>query len=411
MICSQCDETRPSCEKCRLRGQQCVYKQRFDPAPVSPNALVTASSPNHTSQSRLSYWATALPPPIGSQHPGGIPSNDLAQHYLTHTTATLVATSTRDSHYDFWRTVVPALAYTSSPVQHGMLALAALCLHFHTASSSDHPSKYLEAAVTYGNLTLKECGEQLRGLRSSLTNSVLTSSRILCALGFAFFRIRRQNGATIMDPESWLWLWNLRGVYVVHNTILALYKNYDALIARDLRPDPPPTSGTDDGRSEKTMKCRHPLFCRIQNSYQYGFIKLRTGLRSRLSGLNKEQAADLFCAVDVLQEITEHICLENTCNYFREMCVWPCQIPQGFVHMLLEGNALALAVYAHWLVLVILVEDLWWVKDMGRAGIREIVAMSSKLPSESDNVGHPLLHWPQCILDDNDDSSELSFSP
>ena len=75
----------------------------------------------------------------------------------------------------------------------------------------------------------------------------------------------------------------------------------------------------------------------------------------------------------------------------------------------MESNASALAVYAHWLVLVTLVEDLWWVKDMGRAGIREIIAMSAKVLDDNEDEVDSLLYWPQCVLDGDDDGSEISL--
>ena len=55
----------------------------------------------------------------------------------------------------------------------------------------------------------------------------------------------------------------------------------------------------------------------------------------------------------------------------------------------------ALAVYAHWLMLMVLVEDLWWIDDMGRAGIRDIIARCS----DADRDVRSLLIWPQQMLD------------
>ena len=372
---------------------------------MSSSALVIGPSPNERSLSWKPIRIAASPLATTSPHLAGVSNSDLAQHYLTHTTATFVVTSTRDEQSDFWRTVVPALAYTSSPVQHGMLALAALSSHFHTTSSANSSSIFLAAAITHGNLVLKESGQQLQALRSSVTDSVLTCARIICVLGFAFFRLRRQDGATIVDPESWIWLQMLRGVEIVQASISAVYRNFDALIARDMRPELPPVRTTCGGRSEKTTICSHPLFCRIQKTHQHVFITLRTGLQGGVSSFSKEQAADLFCAVDILQEVTEHICSGDADSIFRAVCTWPCQIPQDFVHMLIEGNAFALAVYAHWLVLVILVEESWWMNDMGRVGIRQIIEMSVNSSDEPNEVS-TLLCWPRSMLDSN--SSELS---
>jgi hypothetical protein len=53
----------------------------------------------------------------------------------------------------------------------------------------------------------------------------------------------------------------------------------------------------------------------------------------------------------------------------------------------------ALAVYAHWLVLVILLENYWWMDNMGRDVIREIC----DLLSDEDSEIQTLLGWPRHI--------------
>ena len=63
--------------------------------------------------------------------------------------------------------------------------------------------------------------------------------------------------------------------------------------------------------------------------------------------------------------------------------------------MLVGGSPPALVVYAYWLMLMVLVEDLWWVGDMGRAGIREVNAECS----DADCGVRSLLIWPQQMLD------------
>ena len=57
-------------------------------------------------------------------------------------------------------------------------------------------------------------------------------------------------------------------------------------------------------------------------------------------------------------------------------------------------------------MMVILVEDLWWVGDMGRAGIREVVNMCSEAGSDSD----AMLAWPRMMLD-MDEHSAPHISP
>ena len=285
-----------------------------------------------------------------------------------------------------------------------MLAIAALNLHFHTkpSAAAGAPSAFLEAAIVHGNLALGECGEQLQNLQPAVADSVLTCSRLLCVLGFAFFRVRRQNGAKIFDPESWIWLQNLRGVNIIQISILASNGRINAMIAGDMRPELPPNRVAEVDGLEGATACEHSLYHRVRESRRDGFVNLWSNLREQISSYTTEQAACILHAVEILQEITEHICWGEADSVFRAICTWPCRISPDFIDMLMDSNTSALAVYAHWLVLVVLVEDSWWMGDMGRVGIREIVELSRRAPGDDKDRQITLLSWPQFVLGGDD---------
>ena len=402
MIGHQCDETWPCCQRCRHRGQECVYEERSDQVPSSSDAVLIKSNASNGSRHRRSLSATTSLSTAAIVSPAaGVSNGYLAQHYLTHTVTTFASTSNQAAQEDFWRICVPAVAYTSEPVQHGMLAIAALSLHFNTSSPTETDSKFHQAARFHGNIALKNCGEQLQDLQLSNTDSILTCSRIICVLGFAFFHIRRLNGATIADRGSWIWLEILRGVKTVRDAVVDTGKGFDSMIARDLYPEFAPR-GADDTRSGcMTRGCsNHTVFSLVQISHRESIISLRSAIHKHRSDLGDSYTSDLLCAVDVLQEVIEQICSGEAHSLFRAISIWPCNVPRDFVDMLIDGNAFALAVYAHWLVLLILVEDFWWVGDMGRGGIRQIIeASNTKLSGQDRDDAAALLHWPRWILE------------
>lgn len=55
-----------------------------------------------------------------------------------------------------------------------------------------------------------------------------------------------------------------------------------------------------------------------------------------------------------------------------------------------------LAIYTHWLILLIVAEELWWIGDMGRAGIRDVLHVIGSL--QATDLA-PVLSWPQEVLD------------
>lgn len=141
--------------------------------------------------------------------------------------------------------------------------------------------------------------------------------------------------------------------------------------------------------------CKNPCFHYVQQSRR-GFIDaLRFTLHRDWSSLGDQKTEDLGAAIDLLYQVTEQICSQQLQSLLRTICTWPADIPRSFVNMLVGGSPPALAVYAHWLMLMVLVEDLWWVDDIGRAGIRDIIAICS----DADRDVRSLLIWPQQMLD------------
>jgi len=66
------------------------------------------------------------------------------------------------------------------------------------------------------------------------------------------------------------------------------------------------------------------------------------------------------------------------------------------VQLMTDAHPGVLAIYTHWLILLIVAEELWWIGDMGRAGIRDVLHVIGSL--QTTDLA-PVLSWPQEVLD------------
>ena len=297
---------------------------------------------------------------------------------------------------DMWRVLIPAVALTCPVVRQGMLTLAAISLHYESSrdQSDEHRLEYLEVAEAHGKIFVKESRQKMQdfqeGLRTQDQDSILACSRLLCILGFAFFRTHRQNGTMLSNPAAWTWLHLLRGVKTSYDAVVEAGRPVDEMFMKDMTPQVchhQPTPRSDVGR-------QNLCFRYIQQSRRAFIDALRSALCRDWSSLGNEKITDLGAAIDLLDQVTMQVCSQQSQSLLRTICTWSAHIPKGFVDLLTSRSPPALVVYAHWLMLTVLVEDLWWVDDMGRAGIREIIAICS----DADLDVRSLLLWPQHML-------------
>ena len=390
---SKCDEKRPSCTRCHRKNFECSHVDGPRTSSSPPDIRVEdthISSDSTNSQSPRNAAAkhvlctTSL----------GIGDTELARHYFTHTVQTFAAGDICEDQSEIWRILIPAVALTCPVVHQGMLTLAAICLHYE--SSPNHSGvDYLEVAEAHGKIFVKESRQKMQdfqeGLNTQNRDSVLGCSRLLCRLGFAFFRAHRQNGTTLADPAAWTWLHLLRGVKTSYGAVFEAGRPVDETFMKDMTLQLCHHQQT----AQMAVRCKNPCFHYIQRTRREFFDALRSTLGRGWSSLGDQEIEDLGAAIDLLYQITEQICTQQIQRLLRTICTWPANIPKGFVDMLLGGFPPALAVYAHWLMLMVLMEDLWWIDDMGRAGIRDVIAICSN----ADPDVRSLLIWPQQMLE------------
>ena len=277
-----------------------------------------------------------------------------------------------------------------------MLSLAALCLHFHTDPLSEQAERYFQASVIHGNAALKLSGLEIQEMSRSNVDSIFGYARLSVILSFAFFRIRRLTGYTLSDPESWIWLHMLRGVTTIRNAIEKDGTGFNKLISQDLEPSSL-CGGKEffDAGGGPSEYCTHLQLDFVARTREERFEALHSTLQTRTPNLSPERVEDYLEAITSLQRITDHVCVGSLQNIICAVCNWICNLPNHFVDLLKENDGFALAVYAHWLILVVLGESMWWFDDMGRAGIREIGGMIAKEGGDVD----ALMEWPKRMLE------------
>lgn len=122
--------------------------------------------------------------------------------------------------------------------------------------------------------------------------------------------------------------------------------------------------------------------------------KTMADLRCKIEALRSDCIATSFeayiAAVGSLEYVMDYVLQYPVSNLFRAVFTWPIHITPMFIQLLVDHDAVAQAIYAHWLVLTLVVEDLWWVKGFGSSQIGQMAGQSefSRPP------GCELLKWP-----------------
>lgn len=321
---------------------------------------------------------------------------DLVQHYLDHTAQSWdIASSSTQS---FWRSVVPAMAFTSRIVRLGMLTATSLCIHNDRSCEGQPNINYLLAAEYYGEQFVELSSKQLRTLDEENVGVNLVISRQLAALAFPFFRVhQRHNGIDILHPSAWTWLHMLRGV----QTVYIHYRNTNAKVNDVLAKELEAEQSTDAVQPFKA----NTYFPYIEQTRHERFAALYDAVIARASSLDEQQASNMRGAISTLQEIVDDMCAAQSRSLLRSLLLWPVKMPKGFADLLTSGDLLALAIHTHWLMLLILAEDTWLIDDMGRMGIFEVSSICDADPMA--DVERSLVEWPKRMLQQEIDLAEI----
>lgn len=388
---NECDEVRPICDRCRLRGLDCQYQ---DWVPKGSFQVTESESSAGSNVSPIESSSTSVG--TSSVEVGGesVSEADLAHHYLRHTCKTLALANSEGVQCHSWCAVVPALAVDSPAVKSGMLSLAACCMYTHTPREAEGDrAELLRAAYGHYNACLRESGLQLQKLdQAEYVDPIVATATILFALGLAFCQIERRRGKSLADAECWAWLTLLRGSSAVAKSIRE--SGADATLLHGLVMAPQSPCEPSNRVSSSDIRPQ-PLLDFLRRARPPSIFSLRKMLAETRHSCPHERYTQYSTSIDFLDRVfADATLLPQPQSFVRVIFTWPSKILSEIAEALTQGDKFALIIYAHWLMLTVVLEDLWIVGDMGRAQIFEIVARSAEWTEKEQEV----LEWPKSVL-------------
>ncbi|KAK5683043.1 transcription factor [Elasticomyces elasticus] len=292
---------------------------------------------------------------------------ELAQCYLTHVSNS-VGSGTDRPERDWVRHVhIPSLALCFPTVRDGIYTLAAMFMHF-----SERPctSKFVDAANFYGTRFVETSRNQLARLEPRESDANLVCARLLFMLGLAFHREFRRTGFQYNNPIMWSWMHLLSGVKTIQQVILQSGQAIHPTILLDMtRHVHANGESPKDGTLEFYLLMAYIRETQHERSAALRALALNIGV-----SLDEQQRLHCLHAVQMLDEIPEKIQLVDREDVIRVLGACLARMHKGFLDMLEQQQHVALAIYAHWLLMLMLTEDLWVVDDMGRAGLDQILS-------------------------------------
>lgn len=138
-----------------------------------------------------------------------------------------------------------------------------------------------------------------------------------------------------------------------------------------------------------------PLLAYVRRTQQQRLATLRFAHSQDWFDSSRAHHEVFAKAIDDLSYVTGRVCGMEVASLFRVVVAWIAQLPETLINLLKEDHPGMLAIYTHWLMLAVLVEDLWWVGDLGVSGIRAALAVLAK----TENDLAPVLTWPREMLE------------
>lgn len=301
-----------------------------------------------------------------------------------------------------WAESVPTIAFSNAVVSHALMSFSAFCLCAAPASTS-RKNELRATAERHYYRSVKLLRRSLATAGEREADVVLACVMVLIPCGLALVRDNEGGFAYSQD-----WLCHLRGWRVIGASIYGVLgqSQADAAPVSSSKLIPYPQPGIPEacelpqrgveGDGSRTLEM--PLMKEIQRSWPGAMARLKSTVDSHCEcGGDAADATVYTAAITALEHVVDYILAYPVTNLFRAVFIWPIWAPPDFIELLLHQDGMALAIYAHWLVLTMALEDLWWLKGFGSGQIEKLSEWVAR-------VGGPpgfdaLWVWPVEMLD------------
>lgn len=273
---------------------------------------------------------------------------------------------------------------------HAMMAFSAFCL---SVSAPTEPQAYQIRATAelHYYQSLMRLRNSLPSVDLSSADAVLASAMILIPCGLAL----AQSDQGVLSLNDWLY--HLRGWRAIGSRIYGSNGRMRSITQLIPYPQPgiPDPGDLPKGHRgfSRLQTSANVLMSQMQTSRLKAMSDLRLTVNERNSGHDTLDSKAYLAAITALEYILDYVLDYPVANLFRAVFIWPIQISPRYIELLSCYNDMALAIYAHWLVLTMAVNELWWVKGFGPGQIERLADQFSN------RQGTELLKWPLEMLE------------
>ena len=463
----KCDEERPVCRTCERRGTKCWYFDAdvgaTGSAPKSTaHSHDEAGSPK-TPNNRLGTSRTSSPYPscpdllLNSRLMRSLDDPDpsratLLAEYFQRASTGLIPGLCKEMRSVLYFNVIPALALHHEGVSHAVFALSTLSLALAGACSTSLVKSsspiggsgagagdlvnwyYARQANRFYDKSIAALKAYIADLSDENADAALACSILLVPYELAHSRLdryhRHSSPVNSSGPRhsqdavvDLSWMKFIRGLGSLMPTIqsrwperkTSIFSFFQWLRRGDLLSSDP--AGSTSSSTDNAIVSDHYLAPTIFAERPAAIARLRRvmqAMRSESSvydnihNVNETDTAVCIEALDQLDLVLQRFALcakgQLPQAVFRVLCLWVVQIRDPFFKLLIDEHILALSVYAHFVVYLILFENLWWIGDMGRATLRNILDAardrSGVFAHASFSPGQllELFQWPDWII-------------
>ncbi|KAI5248456.1 hypothetical protein E4T42_05643 [Aureobasidium subglaciale] len=349
----KCDEATPSCGYCLKRDVVCSFitesRENTDSVNASPS--------NQSEPGALAFSQSAI---------SRITELSLMHNWSTKAYRTLCQHSD-ETH--LWQMVVPELALGHEYLLDALLALSARQL---VIDASMKGSTWDRAALEYQNKALTGFQLVLGDVNLSNCEAVFACSILIMVFSMAQSHIEGKNHLSdaildILELRQFL-----SGIGLVKNEYLDYLRltSFGALFT----PHTPTQIESDDSTGVLL-----PDMCRSRLMPVTGLTCARM-VESTLEHLRRDIPDDASAksysdAISCLQQAMQMYC---TGGIFSGIMIWPVTLGDNIIHVFENREPLALAILAHYGIIIHLLRDRWWARSSGKRLVSTILPILRK---------------------------------